>query len=456
MFFQSLLTRPEIGANSYLIDLDGARVILDAGMHPALEGAAALPHYEDVEFDSVDAVVVSHAHHDHIGSLPVLQRRQPRARVFMSEPTARLGSAMLHNSVNVMSSQREELGITEYPFFTHREVEEAEGRWEWRGLGRAFELGQNGARGEMHDAGHILGSVGTLLRAHGQTILYTGDVQFENQTLTQGAALPTEKVDTLILETTRGDHQRRPDYTRQGEALRLAAAVRDAVKRGGSVLMPVFALGKSQELLMVLHELQRQGEIPALPTFIGGLSLKVSKIYDDFADHPRRLNRGFQILRDLPELQFNARPRRGQPRQPVRYQPGAIFALSSGMMTENTLSHEFAFQFVENPANAVLFVGYTQPESPAGLLRQTPRGEQVLLNPKRSPLKVNCEVHAFDFSGHADRDSLRAYARGLKPRRILLVHGEEGALRWFQEALQQDLPGCEVIIPAPGERISLS
>ncbi|MGI8602263.1 MAG: MBL fold metallo-hydrolase [Verrucomicrobiales bacterium] len=453
MFFQSLLPRPEIGANSYLLDLDGVRVILDAGMHPSHEGTAALPNYELVPFDTADAVVISHAHHDHIGTLPVLQRRQPSARVMMTEATLQLGNVMLHNSVNVMCSQREELGIIEYPFFTHREIDELQPRWETCALRRPVEIG--GITCEFYDAGHILGSVGALFHTHGETIFYTGDINFDDQSISCAAAFPQEKIGTLIIETTRGNIPRRPGYTRADEAGRLASAIRETMRAGGSVLMPVFALGKTQELLMVLHDLRCRGDIPAVPTFIGGLSLKVAKVYDDLADQSRRQKPGFRLLENLPELQISMRPKKGQPRAPVRYQPRAIFALSSGMMTENTLSNDFAFQLVENPANSLLFVGYVDSKSPAGKLKATPHGAPLTLHQKRAPVALNCRVESFDFSGHSDREAIRRYANQVQPRRILLVHGDAPSLQWFEQTLRSDLPACDVKIAPAGEMVAI-
>ena len=102
MRFINLTRQTEIGANSYFLELDGKRLILDAGLHPRNEGEAALPLYRLVTDGSIDAILISHAHQDHIGTLPVLMRRQPQAKVFMTQPTARLADAMLHNSVNVM------------------------------------------------------------------------------------------------------------------------------------------------------------------------------------------------------------------------------------------------------------------------------------------------------------------------------------------------------------------
>ena len=115
MRFINLTRQTEIGANSYYLELDGKKLVLDAGLHPKQEGDAALPHYRSIPDGSIDAILISHAHQDHIGSLPVLMRRQPQARVFMTHATAKLSDVMLHNSVNVMSRQRDELRIPNYP-----------------------------------------------------------------------------------------------------------------------------------------------------------------------------------------------------------------------------------------------------------------------------------------------------------------------------------------------------
>ena len=106
--FQSLNLRAEIGGNSYSLNLDGTSILLDAGMHPKEDGLNALPRYQEIPFDSADAIIISHSHLDHIGTLPVAQREQPSAPVYLTAPCAALGEALLHNSVNVKSSQREE------------------------------------------------------------------------------------------------------------------------------------------------------------------------------------------------------------------------------------------------------------------------------------------------------------------------------------------------------------
>jgi Cft2 family RNA processing exonuclease len=164
MKFRSLMRRREIGANSYLLETGDYRVILDSGMHPKYEGREALPNLESVAADSADAIIVSHAHHDHIGSLPLAMRRHPKAPVYLTEPTGEVTCAMLHNSVNVMTKQREELGLMDYPLFTHRELDQAKKQFSYVGLERPFFLPQSDLAVSFHDAGHIIGSVGVLIR----------------------------------------------------------------------------------------------------------------------------------------------------------------------------------------------------------------------------------------------------------------------------------------------------
>ncbi len=450
MTFTSLLRRSEIGANSYLVELGGKRIILDSGMHPKEEGLDSLPAHHELEKNSIDSIFVSHSHLDHSGSLPVIMRAQPDADVYMTPATTKLVDALLHNSVNVMESKRIELGITDYPFYNHRELDDFEKRWRAFGYKRPFNIG-GGVKATFHDAGHILGSAGIMLEAENKRVFYTGDVQFEKQTLIPGADLPEKDIDTLIIETTRGASPRDESYSRDEEELRFAKSINDCLEGGGSVLVPVFAMGKTQEVMCMINRFKKEGLIPDAPVYIGGLSTKMTVIFDEFADSTPRNQPGFRILKDM-EIKTGGRRKK---RVPIVYQPGCIYALSSGMMTEKTVSNGFARGFISNPKNSLLFVGYADPDSPAGHIRAGNRGDMINLDSEQPPIQFNCPMEVFDFSGHATRDDLLDYILRVGPKKTFLVHGDIAATEWFAEQLKEKLPDCETIMPLPGVKYEL-
>ncbi len=425
-------------------------------MHPKLQGEEALPNMNAIGGRRLDAIIISHAHQDHIGTLPVLMRRQPQARVFMTEPTAAIGSALLHNSVNVMTRQREELGTTLYPLFTHRETDRVTERWQLRALRQTYTLSGERAPAnssettfEFYDAGHVLGSTGVLLRTEGRTVFYTGDVNFDDQTIAQAALFPEEDIDILIMECTRGDTPVPTGWSRVSEEKRFMQAIESAFTRGGCVLVPVFALGKTQEVLAMLYKLRREKTLD-FPIYIGGLSSKISDIYDERAQMGRRQLPRLQLLDELRPFVLNA-----DSIHEAQARPGRVYALSSGMMTPKTLSNIFAQRIVDQSRHSIFFVGYADPESPAGILRNARASDEVTIDSDHGPQGVQCHIEQFQFSAHASRESLIGFAERLAPKKIVLVHGDPPAVEWMRARLVSDLPNSEVIVPKPGVELEL-
>jgi Cft2 family RNA processing exonuclease len=456
--FLNLTRHTEIGANSYYLEISGHRLLLDCGMHPKNTGEDALPQLKAIAGREIEAILMSHAHQDHIGTLPVAMRHFPRARVFMTEATAEVGSVLLHNSVNVMTRQREEIGEASYPLFTHRETDRASQRWQWCPLRqqisiageRAAQRERDGLTFEFFEAGHVLGSTGILVRGEGQSVFYTGDVNFDDQTIMQAAVFPEERIDVLIMECTRGDHAKPAGWTRAGEERRLAEALCRAFERGAGVLVPVFALGKTQEMLAMLYKFRHERLLPDFPIYIGGLSSKMTDIYDRRAHTTRRQLPRLQLMRDAAPFILNDGTIRDAPLR-ARH----VYVLSSGMMIPKTLSNVFARRLIENPQHSIFFVGYANPESPAGILRDTGSGGEVALDPEKPPQRVRCHIEQFQFSAHAARETLIEYAKKLSPKKILLVHGDPPAVEWMRATLAAELPGSEVIVPTPGVELEL-
>jgi Cft2 family RNA processing exonuclease len=455
MRFTNLTRGAGIGANCYRLDLPEGTVLLDCGMHPEHVGRDSTPMLEELEETSVRSTILTHAHQDHVGCLPLLQSQQRGMPVLMTEGTARISDIMLHNSVNVMIRQQEELKLPDYPLFGHRGIELSSRMWRTCPLDRPLDLDGNrtasdGTSVTFHDAGHILGSAGVMIRSKGKSFFYTGDVNFEDQTIQTGARFPEGPVDVLLMETTRGDAPMLEGATRLTEEERFAKAVAAALEKGSSVTIPVFALGKTQEIMALLWKMQRERVIPPIPIYIGGLGSKITAVYDTMASRLSRNLPKLQLMNDVaPYVAGGAEISSLNPRK------RAIYALSSGMMTEHTLSNVFARKVLPDPEQHLFFVGYADPSSPGGRVRNANPGDLVELGPPGGPVPFHCHREIFNLSAHARREDLLSYAVKVRPKMVLLVHGDDPAIEWFKRELYAALPDTKVIAPPPGQAIEL-
>jgi Cft2 family RNA processing exonuclease len=214
--------------------------------------------------------------------------------------------------------------------------------------------------------------------------------------------------------------------------------------------MPVFALGKAQEALGMVHNFRRQKLLGEFPVYIGGLSVKMTEIYDRRAMTTRRLLPRLQLLEEVAPFVLNGQTIHDSPAR-----GGRLYALSSGMMTPKTLSNIFARQVIEDPKHSIFFVGYADPESPAGQIRTAKPGDLVTLDPDQPPQRLACQIEQFQFSAHASRESIVSYVERLAPKKIVLVHGDVPAVEWTRAQLAAALPDSEVIVPTPGVELEL-
>jgi Cft2 family RNA processing exonuclease len=446
----------EIGASGWVVDFEGHRLLLDAGTHPKREGLAGLPLYDRIGEGELDAIVVSHCHHDHVGSLPVAVRHHPRAHVMMTELSYFLVDRVLHNSVNVMSRQRDELGITEYPLYTHTEVDEIEAVFqgfrynreiEWAGFAKT-QVGMRSPTLEFLDAGHALGAAGVMVRGADETLFYTGDVSFQDQTLLKGARFEDVQADVLIMETTRGGRGAAEGFTREAEIDRLAAAIREVQARKGSVLIPAFALGRTQEILALLALLMRTGRLPRQPVYIGGLGRVFTEIYDLQAHRTHRHHSNLALTEAL-DLQVLER----RQLETIKLGGGRLFVLTSGMMTPNTAAYELALRMIEDERQGIFFVGYADPDTPAGKLRAAAPGSTFGFGPQDRAMTRRCDLREFDLTAHANREELLDFVGRVSPRVVVLGHGEPEARAWFREQIGLRHPRMRVIDPGPGDAV---
>jgi Cft2 family RNA processing exonuclease len=443
----------DIGASGWLVELDGHRILLDAGMHPKREGRAGLPLFDRAGTADVDAIAISHCHHDHVGALPVAVRRFPRAHVLMTELSYFIAERVLHNSVNVMTRQRDELGVREYPLYTHDEVDDIMPRFQGFKYNREIEwaafhkmrAGLPSPTLEFFDAGHTLGSAGILLRGKKETLFYTGDVCFHDQTLLRAARFKGVRADVLIMETTRGNRDVPKDFSREKDMQRLVAAIREAQKRKGCVLIPAFALGRTQEILATLALLMREEKLRQQPVYIGGLGRVFTEIYDLEAHRTHRQHPHLQLHEALELVVLE----QGQAEK-MKLSGGKLFVITAGMMNENTAAHDLAMRMIGDERQSIFFVGYADPDSPAGRLRAARRGETFVFSPTAGRLTRRCDVQEFDLTAHANREELLAFVGQVNPRAVLLGHGQDDSRAWFEEQIRRRWPKIKIFQPQPG------
>lgn len=437
-----------IGANSHYLRLGDLSILVDCGMHPKLSGRAATPNLARLRGTTLDLIIITHCHLDHIGSLPLAMRDQPNTPVLMSTSSRMLIERMLHNSASVMMRQREDQNIPDYPLFTHTEIDQLAKRFTALpyGVSKRLRVRKDELEIILHPAGHVAGAAAIEIRHKQRGIFITGDVLFEDQRTLPGAKFPAGHFDTVIMETTRGTTARSPDRGRVTEFGRLIASINDTINRGGSFLIPVFALGRMQEVLTVIHDARKFGHLVECPIFASGLGIDLADYFDEIARKTKhvRFNRGI-----LKELKVKPLPRKLNPGEDP--QQNALYIISSGMLVENTPSYTLASGLLGHARNSIGFVGYCDPDTPGGALLATKTGDPFLFEAVKVKTKVNAHIERFQLSGHADRDELLQFALQTEARSIVLTHGEAAARAWFAQQLTEKMPRTKVIDPIPGK-----
>ena len=435
-----------IGANSMFIQLGDLNILVDSGLHPKKVGRRATPDHAPLRGINLDLIIITHCHLDHIGSLPVTMREHPNAPVIMTTSSRMLVERMLHNSASVMLRQREEEHIPDYPLFTHEEIDRISRRLTGVPFGQVKRF--RGARDEveivLHPAGHVAGAAAVEIRHKHRGIFFTGDVLFENQRTLPGAKFPAGHFDTLVIETTRGLTERQPDKTRGAEMARLVESINDTIRRGGSFLIPVFALGRMQEVLSIIHDARKFRRLVDCPIYGSGLGMDLVDYFDEISRKTKHIqfNRGI-----VKELKMRPLPRTLKPG--VDPKQNALYIISSGMLVERTPSYTLASGLLGNAGNTIGFVGYCDPDTPGGRLLASKPGDTFLFETAHVKVKIKARVERFELSGHADREELLQFAVQTGARSIVLTHGDPLARAWFAQQLAVLLPSAKVIDPVP-------
>lgn len=443
MTFTPLGGGREIGANSYLLSLNGKKILIDAGRHPVKEGYDSLPEIDKIE--ELDIIIISHSHYDHISSLPYISSRWPNVPVLMAQENKGLALRILQNSVEVM--KKKNLNDTEEPImYNHAEVNDLKRRIYPMEYFQRYSI-DDIIDVALYPAGHVMGAASIYLEYKTRRVLYSGDISLSKQLTIPPAQLPG-KVETLISEGTYGSKENQM-VTRYSEIERLAKAIKRVLEANGRVLLPVFALGRGQETLYMLIQLMEKEKIPTVPIYTNGMVASITNLYmnnyERIEDKDRKhFIQNFQKMvtvapRNIEKLLVSTKP--------------AILVFSAGMLVEETLSHIFASEMLQNERDGIFFMGYQSPESDGyKVLNAHKKGEKNITLGERE-IEINTKnINIFNFSGHADYQELLDLPRSLQPEKLIYVHGDEDALENLSRELQYEF---EIEIPSNLQTVEL-
>lgn len=440
-----------VTGSRHLVDAAGVRILLDCGLFQGFKTLrernwARFP----VEPASIDAVVLSHAHLDHCGYLPAFVKQGFKGRVYASPATIDLCEVMLLDSAHLQeedAKRANRAGSSRHapalPLYTVADAKRALARLVPLAPGRSTTVGT--VRVSFTLAGHLLGACAVSLQAGATTLVFSGDVGRGNDILMP----PPQRVaraDVLLVESTYGDRL----HPREDFQARLGAIIRATIRRGGSVLLPSFAVGRAQALLLVLQRLKDTGEIPhELPIFLDSpMAARATALYQRHAKLLRVKPREMATLCDGVTLVATA----ADSAKLVRSRWPCVIISASGMATGGRVLHHLR-AMAPQPRHHIVFPGFQVGGTRGAKMVEGAREVKIF----GEYVAIKAEVsHLQGISGHADADELMQWLRGFEaaPAQTYIVHGDPRAADTLRTRVQDEL-GWRVRVPGHLETVDL-
>ncbi len=443
----------EVGASCTLVEIADHRLLIDGGIRPAARaGQPRLPDLAPLEQSPPEAILLTHAHIDHTGGLPLIASLYPRIPIYATESTRVLTEILLRDSVRLM--EQEALRPDgEIPLYSAEQVDGFLTRITPVSMGQALVPLPDAPDLMVRflPAGHILGAAMLLFETVEGRVLHTGDISVTDQRTIKGLdVLALPQADLMICEGTYGN---RAHTSRREEERRLAETVQTVLARGGRIVLPAFAVGRAQEVVLILKAYRASGHISPVPVYLDGMVRTVCTAYQLQAHdlHPslqRQLTNSRRPLFADPDLHIYAVRSQDREALVARATPMIVIA-SSGMLTGGT-SSLYAAETAMREQDCLVFSGYQDEESPGAALLRARRGDRLQLGEQHVTLA--CQVERYNLSGHADAEQIVHVVSRVNSRQLVLVHGVPEAL----EALAKRFPKMAVNIPVVGSVIEVS
>ncbi|RKP34374.1 beta-lactamase-like protein, partial [Dimargaris cristalligena] len=411
----------EVGRSCIVIEFKGKKIMLDAGVHPAFTGIGALPFFDMIDPAEIDLLLVSHFHLDHAAAVPYFMEKTTfQGRTFMTHPTKAIYRWLLGDYVRVSSASGEN------QLYEEENMRKSFERIEAIDYHEVVEV--DGIRFTAFNAGHVLGAAMFLIEIADIKILYTGDYSREEDRHLMAAENPNVPIDLLICESTYGVQSHEPRVEREA---RFTALTHQVVQRGGRCLIPVFALGRAQELLLILEEYwESHDDLKSIPIYYASsLAKKCMAIYQTYInmmnDHIRR-----QFAISNPFIFKHISYLRGLQRFD---DTGPCVMMASPGMLQNGLSRQLFERWCPDKRNGVIITGYSVEGTLARRILNEP-DEIESVNGGTLPMRMS--IGSISFSAHVDYTQNSEFIYEVNAPHVLLVHGETNNMGRLRAALQ--------------------
>ncbi len=441
----------EVGASCLFVEIAKHRLVVDCGIRMKDREGEILPKISKIdELGGVEAVLLTHAHLDHSGALPVLYQKY-NVPLYLTAPTLGIISIMLLDALKVM--EMEKTKEDEVPMYTLQEVEKVIASARPIPFGVTTELFGGDVRFTFYSASHILGAAFILLEGRGDGVLMiSGDISYVDQVSIPGLVIPPKiKPDLVIIESTYGG---RVHADRDEQIEKLVQQTGEVLKRSGSILFPSFAVGRAQEIILILSDAIEKKRIPLAPILVDGLVKNICQVYSSYPDLTtpwlkKRIHKyGNPFFYDdgptIPIWEYKKREVYAKMRP-------SIIVSSSGMLSGGP-SPMYAQELAGDKKNFIAITGYQDEESPGRKLQELAKEGKGMLQLGENSVSLECGVGTYSLSAHADTEQLGNIIQALGAKRVALVHGDHGA-REFLSFVMEEKGVKEVFQPVLGEEL---
>ncbi len=437
--------------SNYMLESGDVRILIDCGIFQGSTEAEIL-NYGTFPYDTttVTAVFISHSHADHTGRLPKLYKEGFRGTLYSTPPTLEMTRIALPDNLSLMTDQAKHMNRP--PLFSGEDLAGILNLAQGVEYGKVIDLG-SGVTAVLHNAGHILGSASIEIRAEGKSIYFSGDLGNPPTPLLKPFDYP-DHPDYIVVESAYGNRVHE-DRSKRKEKLR--SVVKDTIDKGGVLMIPSFAMERTQELLFELNDMHNAGEIPQVPIFLDSpLAIKLTEVYQKFPDYFNDQAKGEveagDDLFNFPGLKYVVTSEESKRINEVL--PPKIIIAGSGMSNGGRIQHHQR-RYLSDPNSTILFIGFQAEGTPGRRILEGAKDIRIF----EELVPIHCRVEAIGgYSAHADQPKLLEWvgkgAEGGKLKRVFTVQGEAESATTLADLIKKDFQ-VDVLVPTPDQVVEL-